>query len=157
MRVTLLGSSWLKRSLRVETPDGPVEVVYDGRGIYEAVYVDGHLADQRTNWTWFAPFFVFPLGDRPAAIEVRVTPWLTIRSFHLLVEDEVLYAEGEREPYLPPGWHGNIRGRWEATRLLFEELTRRFSAQPADGRIRKAGDNPGVQPPGPIARPNSRD
>src|SRR5438874_11715125 len=102
MRVTLLRSSWLKRVLQLETQEGTYEIVYSGRGLgFESVYVNGRLAE-RGSALWFVPLFVFPLGSQLGAVEVRVWPWLTIRSFHLLVEDEEVYKEGARKPFLTP-------------------------------------------------------
>jgi hypothetical protein len=105
MQAKLLKRSWLRRCLRVDAPEGTFQVEYSGRGFgFESVYVDGRPADRRVG-LWFVPVFQFPLGSQTGAVEVRVWPWLTIRSFHLLVGDEVVYAEGERKPFLAPGWH----------------------------------------------------
>src|SRR5690242_6273597 len=106
MQVTLLRSSWLKRTLRLVTHERTYEIVYSGRGLgFESVYVNGCLAERGSGF-WFVPLFVFPLGNQIGAVEVRVWPWLTIRSFHLLVEDEEVYKEGTRRPFLTPGWAG---------------------------------------------------
>jgi hypothetical protein len=123
MRATLLRRSWLKRVFRVETSEGSFEVVYNGRGgrNCEAVYIDGQLAI-RNERLWFGPVLIFPLGNRWAAVEVRAWPWLTIRSLHLLVEDEVLYAEGERHPVLDPGWVEVQRERARAVNALLERI-----------------------------------
>src|SRR5262245_41812735 len=105
MRATLLRRSWLRRVLRVETAEGAFTVAYNGRGGWdgEAIYVDDQLAAHNPS-LWFGPVFMFSLGEQLAAVEIRAWPWLTIRSFHLLVEDEVLYAEGTRQPFLAPNW-----------------------------------------------------
>ncbi len=69
-------------------------VEYDGRGFgYEQVSVDGLMVIRRS-WYWFVPRFEFKLGGRPSIIEVRVWPWLLLRSLVLRVGDRVIYAEG---------------------------------------------------------------
>jgi hypothetical protein len=111
MRAALIRSSWLRRVLEVRTDDGWFLVEYNGRGLgYESVWVNGELALSSTSLMWFVPRFDFSLGPRPAVVEVRVWPWLTIRSFRLTVDDVVLYAEGRRMPALPEGWQDRFRG-----------------------------------------------
>jgi len=56
------------------------------------VSVDGLVI--RKSWYWFVPRFEFKLGGRTSAIEIRVWPWLLLRSLVLRVSDRVLYAEG---------------------------------------------------------------
>ena len=105
MKAALEARAWLRRRLRVDTPDGPFVVEYSGRGIgSESVWINGTRIRGRGDGLWFAPLFEFPLGSVPAAVEVRVWPWLAIRSFHLVVGGEVLYGEGTRVPLLPEGW-----------------------------------------------------
>jgi hypothetical protein len=65
----------------------------EDRTLPAAVFWGNAVRNERL---WFGPVLVFPLGSRLAAVEVRVWPWLTIHSFHLLVEDEVVDAEGLR-------------------------------------------------------------
>ena len=87
MKATLEARSWLRRRLRVDMPDGAFVVHYSGRGIgYESVWVNGTQVPARGDGLWFAPRFEFPLGSTPAAVEVRVWPWLTIRSSTLSSE-----------------------------------------------------------------------
>jgi hypothetical protein len=123
MRATLLRRSWLKRVLRVETSEGSFEVAYNARGGWngEAIYIDGQLA-ARNLALWFGPVLVFPLGSQLAAVEVRGWPWFTIRSFHLLVEDEILYAEGVRHPFLGSGWADVEREHAKAVQDLNEKI-----------------------------------
>lgn len=97
MNATLELRSWLRRRLRVETLEGVFVVEYSGRGFgYESVWIDGVRAPGSNTGAWFVPRFDFDLGSAYAAVEVRVWPWLTIRSFHLVVAGEVLYEEGPR-------------------------------------------------------------
>src|SRR5262249_25430763 len=111
MRATAIESSWLRRVLEVHTDEGWFLVEYNGRGFgYESVYVNGELALASTSLAWFVPRFDFRMGPHPAVVEVRVWPWLTIRSFRLTVDDAVLYAEGWRMPALPDGWQDRFKG-----------------------------------------------
>jgi hypothetical protein len=137
MGATLLRKSWLKRVLQVETAEGGFRVEYCARGGWngEAVYLDGQLVAQNPR-LWFGPVLVFPLGSRLAAVEVRGWPWFCLRSFHLLLEDEMLYAEGDRRPFLEPGWAEAHRVREAAVRTLFEEIRKQlpwFSANESQG------------------------
>jgi hypothetical protein len=140
MRATLLCRSWLKRVFRVETPAGSFEVAYNGRGGWngEAVYVDGRLAAHNPR-LWFGPVFVFPLGPQLAAVEVRAWPWLTIRSFHLLVEDEVVYGEGIRRPLLAPGWADAERQGIAAARAVYEKVRQQLPWLPPADPGKRAG------------------
>jgi hypothetical protein len=109
MRAVLEASSWLCRTLRVDIADAHFVVRYNGRTIgYETVWVNGERAKVTPSWLWFVPLFQFRIGSLPARVEVHVWPWLAFRSFHLIVEDEVLYGEGVRrgrsirdDPFLP--------------------------------------------------------
>jgi hypothetical protein len=129
MGVTVLCRSWLKRVLRVEAAGGSFEVRYNGRGGWdgEGVYVDGQLAAHNPG-LWFGPVFIFPLGEKLAAIEIRCWPWFQIRSFHLLIEDEVVYAEGDRFGFLEPGWADVERDRAAAVQELFEQIRQQLAA-----------------------------
>jgi hypothetical protein len=93
MQAKLVQRGWLLRTLEVEMPDGIHLVVYDGSGLgYEQVTVDRTTI--RGSHRWYVPRFDFRLGGLPSAIEVRVWPWFALRSFALLIEEQVLYAEG---------------------------------------------------------------
>ena len=94
MRAILVRREWLLRTLKVELPGGTHFVEYDGAGLgYEQVSVDGNIVI-RGSHRWYVPRFEFELGGRPAAVEVRVWPWFALRSFALLVNDHLIYAEG---------------------------------------------------------------
>jgi hypothetical protein len=133
MCVTVLCRSWLKRVLRVETAAGTFEVGYYGRGGWngEAVYVDGQLVAHNPR-LWFGPVFIFPLGDRLAAVEIRCWPWFQIRSFPLLIEDEVVYAEGTGRGFLEPGWADAERARAAAVLDLLDQIRQRLPWEQTD-------------------------
>src|SRR2546421_8846012 len=84
--------SFLGAVLDVETESGWFVVEYNGRGMgHESVYVNGRLVARAGVWFWFVPRFEFQLGPLPAALEVRVWPWLAFRSFTLTVAGRVVY------------------------------------------------------------------
>jgi hypothetical protein len=94
MRAILVRREWLLRTLKVELPGGIHLVEYDGAGLgYEQVSVDGSTVI-RGSHRWYVPRFEFELGVWPAVVEVRVWPWFALRSFALLVNDHLVYAEG---------------------------------------------------------------
>jgi hypothetical protein len=94
MSARLIYRSWLRRAIKVSLPDGPHVVAYDGTGMgFERVSVDG-VVIRKSSFCWFVPRFEFKLGGWPAVVEVRVWPWLLLRSLVLRVGDSIVYAEG---------------------------------------------------------------
>jgi hypothetical protein len=91
---TLQQRSWLKRVLKVTTPEGIFTVEYNGRGIgFETVYVNGVNAIRRRSGLWFVPRFEFFLGSYAAELEVHVSLWLTITELRLWVEKGLIYQD----------------------------------------------------------------
>jgi hypothetical protein len=94
MLTRLIRRGWLYRCIEVDLPDGPHMVEYNGRGLgYEKVVIDGYTI-RRPSHLWFVPLFSFALGGRSWVVEIRVWPWLGLRSLVLRVNDKVIYAEG---------------------------------------------------------------
>lgn len=110
MSAQLIRRGWLHRAIEVTLPDGLHVVEYDGRGLgYEQVSADGSVI-RKALWYWFVPRFEFKLGGWPGRVEVRVWPWLTLRSLVLRVGDRIAYAEGVG------GWDSKKigdRGNWD--------------------------------------------
>ncbi|HEY1376697.1 MAG TPA: hypothetical protein VGF55_07875 [Gemmataceae bacterium] len=95
MAATLLRATRLTRVVGLLSDGEPYLVEYDGRGLgLESVRVNRAVAAWRRSWLWFVPRFEFALGAAPAAVEVRVGPWLSIRGFRLSVRGEPVYSEG---------------------------------------------------------------
>ena len=94
MLAEVVRAGWLKRGLAFPLPDGPHLVEYDGTGLgSERVIVDG-VEHRRRSWYWFVPRFEFDVGRWRGVFEVRVWPWLAVRSLVLSVEGRVIYEEG---------------------------------------------------------------
>lgn len=87
--------SWLYRAWEVVTPEGRFRVDYDGRGAgVEIVLVQGKVVVSAQNRYGLAPRFDFQLGSQAALIEVRVWPWLWLRSIRLSIGGQIVCEEG---------------------------------------------------------------
>lgn len=96
MRVELMNSAWLRRTLAVELDGQFYNIEYDGRGLgYERVLINDETAVTRLSWLWFVPRLEFFIGHIPAAIEVSVSKSMRIRALRMLIRDQVVYSEGE--------------------------------------------------------------
>jgi hypothetical protein len=109
MLAELIRRGWLLRGIEISLSDGIHFVEYDGTGFgYEQVSVDGDVI-RRRSWYWFVPRFEFKVGGHPSVLEVRVWPWLLLRSLVLRVGDRILHAEGtdgwdEKQIGAPSDW-----------------------------------------------------
>lgn len=96
---TLVERGWLKRGFEVsldEVGQRPYFVTYRGRGIgNESVLVDGMVTAFYRSFLWFVPQLPFRIGSHEGVIDVRVWPWLAIRSIRLSIDGETLYSEGD--------------------------------------------------------------
>jgi hypothetical protein len=91
-------ASWLRRVLRVRCREGEYRIAYSGRSfVKEQVFVDKRLERQERIKNWFRPISRFYVGSHQTAIVLRVWPWLTIRSFHLLMDDQVLFCDHRQD------------------------------------------------------------
>ena len=87
-------SSWLRRVMKVATPEDFWSVEYNGRGIgYESVLVNRKTVLKQHSIFWFVPGFDFFLGERVARIDVKVSLSLAIDTFKLWVDGELIYIE----------------------------------------------------------------
>ncbi len=104
----LIDRGWLRRVIQISLPDGVHYLAYSGQGMgYEQISVDG-LVIRKTSTLWFVPRFDFKLGGWPGIVEVRVWPWLTLRSLVVRLGDEIVYVEGLTrhgvKPVTPGEW-----------------------------------------------------
>lgn len=99
MQVKLVDRKWLKRIIEIDDGDSVTTLVYSGRGIgSEKVIVDGDETTDRSELLWFVPRFAVTRGDDEYVFQVRVWPWLTLRSLKIEKNGVQIYAEGG-EPY----------------------------------------------------------
>ncbi len=99
METRLLARQWLKRVIEVTEGATVTTLVYSGRGIgSEKVAVDGVETTDRSQLLWFVPRFEVASGEDRYVFQVRVWPWLTLRSLTIEKNGAQIYAEGSA-PY----------------------------------------------------------
>ncbi len=99
MQAKLLARQWLKRVVEVTDGDKVTTLAYSGRGIgSEKVVVGGAETTDRSELLWFVPRFEVAHGDDEYVFQVRVWPWLALRSLRIEKNGAQIYAEGD-EPY----------------------------------------------------------
>lgn len=97
-RATLVAHGLLLRRIVVEAP---VELTleFNGRSLFDRVFVNGHPVARQTSWWRITPRLEFPLqieSDQvTGCVEVRVWPWLALRGFRVTIGDRVVYTEGQ--------------------------------------------------------------
>jgi hypothetical protein len=89
----LIERGWLRRVIELKLVESCHVVEYDGRGMGETLKVDGDVI-HKTCWYWFVPRFESKVGGYSLTVDVRIWPWLTLRSLVVNVGGQVLYAEG---------------------------------------------------------------
>jgi hypothetical protein len=99
MQVKQFKKSWLCRSLVVTVPGKTFleehYVKYSGTGIgNEKIYVDGICACSPISWLWFTPRFEFLINEHKALLKIRISPWFTIQSLRLFIDNSLEYTEG---------------------------------------------------------------
>ena len=94
MNCTLTQNMWLYRALEIQTDEGLFYIEYVGNEIgKEYVKVNGEVVAGGKSWLWFIPSFEFAIGSKTACIDVRVWPWLMIKSFTFAIEGVEAYSE----------------------------------------------------------------
>ena len=86
---------WNYRCLDITTPEGKFIVEYDTGGLGdETVFVDGEVASRPPSKAMVIPRFEFKAGTLDAVLEVRLWPWLAVRSMKLTIDSNTVYKEG---------------------------------------------------------------
>lgn len=97
-RATLVARGMLLRRIVVEAP---VELTleFNGRSLFDRVFVNGHPVARQTSWWRITPRldFTLQIGSEQVtgSVEVRVWPWLALRGFRVTIADRVVYTEGK--------------------------------------------------------------
>jgi hypothetical protein len=95
MNSILKSRSWLKRVFEIPAAEGPVLMTYNGRALgTENVSLNNAKLAARSEYLWFVPRFEFVHNNDKFVVQVRVWPWLTIRSLTVHQNDELIYSEG---------------------------------------------------------------
>ncbi|NAR98436.1 hypothetical protein GPS49_05400 [Acinetobacter haemolyticus] len=82
----LLEKKWLYRKFLLTIDGRSYYIEYHGRGAgYEYVALDGNAVAGGTSQPWFIPSFSFDIEEHKIVVNVRVWPWLTIRSLKIAV------------------------------------------------------------------------
>jgi hypothetical protein len=76
----------------------------------ESVSINGNTTISKTSLWWFAPRFEISHNGEEYIVEVRVWPWMSIRSFRIERNGETIFVEGQ-SPY-------RVSFLTEATQLL---------------------------------------
>ena len=99
MKVEINNNTWLKRTLRIEINKYIFNLEYNGRGLgKEEVMLNGVSLNRQSSITWFAPTFEIKNNNDTFKVEIRVWPWLSIRSMYVFLNNDIIYKEGAK-PY----------------------------------------------------------
>ena len=94
MESVLKEKKWLKRVIEVTDENGVELLTYSGRGIgTEKIKVGDLESKGQSELGWFVPKFELT-GNSKYKVEVRIWPWLTIRSLTVERNGKIIYSEG---------------------------------------------------------------
>lgn len=114
MTAELIKKGWLKRAIRTNNSENEYLITYNGRGFgSECVTVNDDECTRYSVKSWFVPSFELANSLRTFRVEVRIWPWLAIRSLYVYLNDDLLYKEG-KEPYQVSALTelGNLAASW---------------------------------------------
>jgi hypothetical protein len=100
IQVVRTKASWLRRVFAVTTPDGTYEVEFNGRRTGEdshPVLVDGRTQNMPYEPSRHGRRYRFRAGQTAGFIDIRTSPWMTLRSVRVCVGGRVLYSEWKGE------------------------------------------------------------
>ena len=107
MRVFITSQGWLKRTIEIELFDRSVRIDYSGLIFgFGSACIDGMPLVSGSSRFWFAPKFEALLDGIHYEIEVRVWPWLAVRSLSVSVGEKRVFLEGDE--HYKPTWHAVI-------------------------------------------------
>ena len=98
MKSIVRSKRWLNRVIEIPRDDGLVLLTYSGRGVgSEKIMIQDEVVVGRSN-CWFVSKFELIYENTIFIVQVRVWPWLTIRSLTIDEDGARVYSEGS-EPY----------------------------------------------------------
>jgi len=87
---------WLKRTIEIELIDRGVRIDYSGRTFsFGSACIDGVPLTAGRSRFWFTPKFEAFLDGNHYEIEIRVWPWLAVRSLSVSVDEKRVFLEGD--------------------------------------------------------------
>jgi hypothetical protein len=98
MSAILKKRGWLKRVIEINDHEPPLLITYNGRGHgYESVSIQGdkHVENRKRSMIWFIPKFDLDYQDDHYTVEVKIWPWLAIKSVIVSKNGNVVYREGK--------------------------------------------------------------
>ena len=99
MNTTLKSGGWLKRVIEIPRPGTVAVLTYSGRGLgTEKVSIEDTESVGISAFGWFVPRFKLNYENDNYIIEIRVWPWLTLRSMTVEKNGKIIYSEG-KPPY----------------------------------------------------------
>lgn len=91
----LAARKWLFRDVELITTEGPLRLIYFGRGNgYECILVNEELVAKDGRNFWYVPQFNFDLKGSKFAVNVEVSSFLSIKKFSIVVDGKTVYQEG---------------------------------------------------------------
>lgn len=98
MGVTVKERGWLKRVIEITDRDETIVLTYNGCGSgYELVSIqgDGYVEDRRSSLVWFISRFDLSYKNSQYVVDMKIWPWLTIKSMVVKKDGDVIYREGK--------------------------------------------------------------
>ena len=93
----LIAKGWLKREIKI--PDCEEAITYSGRGFgTEKVSIGINEFPSQSEYGWFVPEFDFKHNGIHYNVQVRVWPWVALRSLEVYQNERLIYSEGSK-PY----------------------------------------------------------
>lgn len=90
----LLEKRRLFRVVNLTTSKGNFKITYFGKGMgYECVFINDDLVSKQDSHLWYAPKFDFNYKGVNFSVNVKISPWLTIRKFWIEVGGKIIYSE----------------------------------------------------------------
>ena len=97
MITKLVNKGWLYRKLETSIKDKTLEIEYSGKGLgSEMLAVNGNEIKLLSAGIWYIPKFDVDFDGCSVKVEIRVWPWLALRSFVVSVDDKTIYREGQK-------------------------------------------------------------
>jgi len=98
MEAVLKKRGWLKRIVEINDGNKTLLLTYNGRGSgCESASIQGDILVEKSkaSLTWFVPEFDLTYKEDKYLVEVKVWPWLALRSIMIKKNGNLIYSEGK--------------------------------------------------------------